>query len=198
MCHSKTFVCGHQLPPKKDASLQCGCGYVRVMNFPVQVLKCNSQWSTYSFRGGLHKSLSVNARCQSLTAILNDRHVDQLESVSFPNAHSRCPFVLICILILQTHTHKQTCIAFPIPAYLVMVLSRQQVHHVSQSPRPTGIIKCESRPFIDLFSHDSHSVPDWGGLVKSFCTLRVATQVPSDCLLSPYSTQSCSPDAIDT
>jgi hypothetical protein len=45
------------------------------------VLNCNSQWST---RGSTS------------------------ESVSFPNAYSRCPFVLICMLILHTQTNKQT------------------------------------------------------------------------------------------
>jgi hypothetical protein len=56
--------------------------------------------------------------------------------------------------IYYTHT------AFPIQAYSILALLHQQVHHVSQSPRPTGIIKYESRPFVDLFSHDSRSVPD--------------------------------------
>jgi hypothetical protein len=83
----------------------------------------------------------------------------------------------------------------------MLALSHQQVHHVSQSPRPTGIIKCESRPFVDLFSHDSPSVPDQKGIVKSSYTLCVATQRPSgrsDSLVQPYSTQSVSQDAIDS
>jgi hypothetical protein len=74
-------------------------------------------------------------------------------------------------------------------------LSRQQVHHVSQSPRPAGIIKCESRPFIDLYSHHSRSVPYRGGLVKSSYTLRVATHGPSG--PSDYNSQSYSLDAND-
>jgi hypothetical protein len=41
------------------------------------------------------------------------------------------------------------------------------------------IIKCESKPFVDLFSHDSRSVPNRGGLVKSCCNIRVAMQGPS-------------------
>jgi hypothetical protein len=35
----ETFVRGHQLPPKMDASHQCGCGHVPIMNFPVLVFK---------------------------------------------------------------------------------------------------------------------------------------------------------------
>jgi hypothetical protein len=60
MCRSEMSVRGHQLSPRMDASLQCGCGHVRVMNSPVLVLKCDSQWSTHSFRGGVYTSSSVN------------------------------------------------------------------------------------------------------------------------------------------
>jgi hypothetical protein len=40
---------------------------------------CNSQWSTRPFRGGVHTSSSVNTRCKSLTAILNDLHCNAYE-----------------------------------------------------------------------------------------------------------------------
>jgi hypothetical protein len=69
-----------------------------------------------------------------------------------------------------THTYTKTYISFPILAYPV------QVHHVSQSPRPAGIIKCESKPFVDLYSHDSCNVPDRGGLFKSSLKDRLGDQ----------------------
>jgi hypothetical protein len=40
---------------------------------------CDSQWSTHPFRGGVHTSSSVNARCQSLTSIFNDLHCNAHE-----------------------------------------------------------------------------------------------------------------------
>jgi hypothetical protein len=43
MCHSETSVCGHQLPLGMDASLRSECGHIRVTNFLVLVLKCDSQ-----------------------------------------------------------------------------------------------------------------------------------------------------------
>jgi hypothetical protein len=50
MCCFETSVCGHQLPPRMDASLQCGCGHIWVMSFQVLVLKWESQWSTRPLR----------------------------------------------------------------------------------------------------------------------------------------------------
>jgi hypothetical protein len=96
------------------------------------------------------------------------------ESVSSPNAHTRCPYVLLRMLIL--HRHTQTDMAFPITAYSVLALSHQPVHHVSRSPRPVGIIKCEARPwwFAHLFDHDSRNIHN-RGLVMSSCTMCVTT-----------------------
>jgi hypothetical protein len=57
----------------------CGKKQSQVMNFLILVLKCDSQWSTHPFRGGVHTSSSVNARFQSLTGILNDLHCNAYE-----------------------------------------------------------------------------------------------------------------------
>jgi hypothetical protein len=97
----------HRQHTQNGRVLQCGCGHVRVMKFPILVLKWDSQWSTHPFRGCVHTRSSVNTRYQSLTAILNDRHVDQLVRVcrsQRPLEMRLCAYMHVNI----THTHRHT------------------------------------------------------------------------------------------